>query len=69
MQEVIEEVHLISQKVNGMKNKCAKIYRDIDGRLQEESRTSELQILIDDITYLDRASSYLQFVSFIEDLR
>lgn len=41
----------------------------IEKRLEQENETSELQSIIDDITCLEKASSYLKVVKFVENLR
>lgn len=69
IQEAVEEVNQIINCMSQMKSSCKSVCASIEERLQQESKTSELQTIIDDISYLERSSLYLQFVKFIEDLR
>lgn len=69
IQEAVEEVNQIVKCINDMRESCESVSLSIEERLQQENKTSELQTIIDDITYLERSSLYLQFVKFIEDLR
>ncbi|OXU27588.1 hypothetical protein TSAR_000182 [Trichomalopsis sarcophagae] len=68
IQEAVQEVTQIVKCINDMKESCQSVSSSIEERLQQENKTSELQTIIDDISYLERSSLYLQFVKFIEDL-
>lgn len=69
IQEAVEEVDKIVDCIDELKQNCLAISTDIDKRLNQENKTSELQNVIDDISYLERSSLYLLVVKFIEDLR
>jgi hypothetical protein len=69
IQEAVEEVNEIVKSINGIKNNCECICSNIEERLKQENKTYIVQDIINDITYLERSSLYLQFVKFIEDLR
>ncbi|KAJ8680451.1 hypothetical protein QAD02_016238 [Eretmocerus hayati] len=68
MKEAIEEVTQIITQVDEMKKNCQKTCSIIEKKLHGEIKTSDLQIYIDKISYLERSCSYLQFLKFIENL-
>ncbi|XP_014206211.1 RAD50-interacting protein 1 [Copidosoma floridanum] len=68
IQEAVQEVNDIVCNVNKVKARCELLREEIEERLKQESRTLELQSIIDDISCLERASSYLEFVKFVEDM-
>ncbi|XP_058796896.1 RAD50-interacting protein 1 [Phymastichus coffea] len=68
IQEGVEEVDLIVHCIDEVKENCKITSMEIVERLSQENKISELQNVIDDISYLERSSLYLQFVKFIEDL-
>lgn len=52
-----------------MRVTCESTCKDIEDRMHQENKTTDLQTVIDNISYLEKSSLYLQFVKFVEDLR
>lgn len=66
IQEALKEADEVVSKVDDLKINCELTLKDIGERQQQENSIEDLQELIDKISYLEKAKSYLQFVKFVE---
>lgn len=66
---VVENVELISCKVEQLQENCADLSKEIEETFSENDKNLKLQETIDKIGQLDKSLSYLYFIKYIENIR